>query len=286
MQTSPIALEHRGVVALSGADAQPWLDNLITNDLAQLAQESAVFAGLLSPQGKLLFEFFVIKHRADLLIETHATSVAPLIKRLSLYKLRAQVSLRDASADWLPVWAPSALAPSSGAVVFADPRAPAQLWRGVLPAGQVAQTASHTYAAARIAHGIAEAPDDYGLGDTFPHEANFDLHAGVSFTKGCFVGQEVVARMQNKSVVRKRVVRIAAATASTAGADVTAGAAVIGKVGSVAGHAGLAMLRLDRAVEAFSKGEKIAAGAVALTIDAAALDAYRHAVANRPEIDL
>jgi tRNA-modifying protein YgfZ len=283
------ALQSRGVIALSGADARAWLDNLVTNDLALLDKQPSVFAGLLTPQGKLLFEFFVISHGDDLLIETHAASVAALIKRLTLYKLRAQIALREASSEWVSVWAEAAGAMSAqgqGAIVFADPRAPSRLWRGLMPAGRVVPHSNANYTAARIALGLAEAPDDYVLGDTFPHEANFDRHAGVSFTKGCFVGQEVVARMQNKSVVRKRVVRVVAAGALTSGADITTGAATIGKIGSVAGNAGLALLRLDRAVEAIAKGDQIAAGASALTVDAAALEAYRHAVANRPEIDL
>ncbi len=286
MPVSFTALDNRGVIEMSGTDARPWLDNLISNDLALLDKQPAVFAGLLAPQGKLLFEFFAIRHGAALLIETHAASVAALVKRLSLYKLRAQIVLRDASAEWVPVWAEAADDRPHGALVFADPRAPAHLWRGLIPAGAVVPQSTATYTAARIKFGVAEAPDDYALGDAFPHEANFDTHAGVSFSKGCFVGQEVVARMQNKSVVRKRVVRVVAASALTAGADITAGAAAIGKVGSVAGRAGLAMLRLDRAVEAMTKGDAIAAGGLPLTVDAVALEAYRHAVKNRPEIDL
>jgi tRNA-modifying protein YgfZ len=289
MSATLAALEHRGVIALSGVDALQWLDNLITNDLALLDKQPAVFAGLLTPQGKLLFEFFVIRHGADLLIETHAVSVPALMKRLTLYKLRAQIALRDASVEWTSVWADGAgAAPAhgQGAIFFPDPRAPSQLWRGLLPAGAVPHSALTNYTALRIKLGVAEAPDDYALGDAFPHEANFDTQAGVSFTKGCFVGQEVVARMQNKSVVRKRVVRIEAPTALATGADITGGAATIGKVGSVVGNAGLAMLRLDRVDEALAKGEAIVAGAQPLAIDIAAVAAYRHAVAKRPEIDL
>ncbi len=290
MTTTLHRLEHRGVIALTGTDARAWLDNLITNDLTALATQPAVFAGLLTPQGKLLFEFFVISHGADLLLETHATSVAALIKRLTLYKLRAQISLHDASASWTSLWAirtTAADAPASGTIFFPDPRAPQHLWRGLAPSN-ISRTAAApaAYTAARAQLGLAEAPDDYALGDTFPHEANFDTHAGVSFTKGCFVGQEVVARMQNKSVVRKRVVRVSAGAPLTSGADVTTGVATIGKIGSVAGHAGLALIRLDRAAEALAKGDAILAGPLALTIDPAAVAAYRHAVATRPEIDL
>ncbi len=291
MSTALFALMDRGVVAVGGADAHAWLDNLVTNDLTGLHTQPAVFAALLTPQGKVMFEFFVIRHNDEMLLETQASSIAPLIKRLSLYKLRAQVALRDASADWVPVWAvrDASVAPPSfeGAIVFADPRAPEALWRGLAPASSTTPApATDGYNAARVRIGVAEAPNDYELGDIFPHEANFDMRAGVSFTKGCFIGQEVVARMQNKAVVRKRVVRVSSTAPLTSGADITTGTATIGKIGSVAGANGLALLRLDRAAEAVAKGDVINTGGNSLTIDPAALAAYRDAIANRPEIDL
>ena len=292
MTTSLYTLENRGVIALTGTDARAWLDNLITNDLAALDTQPAIFAGLLTPQGKLLFEFFIIRHGADLLIETHAASVTALIKRLTLYKLRAQIALRDVSAEWTSLWATRTNATEVATtapdrIIFPDPRAQQYLRRGLAPSTAPSAPADPAaYTAARVQFGIAEFPDDYTLGDTFPHEANFDTHAGVSFTKGCFVGQEVVARMQNKSVVRKRVVRVTANAPLTTGTDITTGAATIGKLGSVAGNAGLALLRLDRVAEALNKGEAINAGALALTVDPDAINTYRHALATRPEIDL
>jgi len=135
----------------------------------------------------------------------------------------------------------------------------------------------------RIALGVPEAGRDYALGDTFPHEAGFDRLAGVSFTKGCFVGQEVVARMQHKTVVRKRVARIAAAGADAiaTGADVKIGEAVIGRVGTVDGGRGLALLRLDRAVEAAAKGQQLTAGEVPIAVDEEMLSAYEAAAKAR-----
>ena len=129
------------------------------------------------------------------------------------------------------------------------------------------------YHAHRIALGIPEGGKDFAYGDAFPHEANMDRLNGVSFTKGCFVGQEVVARMQHKTVVRKRVVRIEAAGPLTSGAEIKTGEAVIGTLGSVSGTQGLAMLRLDRVIEALDKGEAITADGQPLTVDP---DALRH----------
>ena len=284
--TNPSAiyvLPERGVVAVSGDDAMSWLDNLVSNDISDIATKQLVFAALLSPQGKVLFEFFVHRGDAGVLLETASDAVVALLKRLGMYKLRAKVELRDVSADWAIVWSMASVP-----LLLPDPRAPTQLWRGLRPRAESAtsQTAG-PYLAERVHLGIGEAPQDYVLGNVFPHEANFDLMDGVSFTKGCYVGQEVVSRMQNKSVVRKRVARIFAGEPLTSGADVTAGGgAVIGKVGSVAGTDALAMLRLDRVAEAHDTGQALRAGATPITVDSAALDRYRHTAANRPASDL
>ena len=131
--------------------------------------------------------------------------------------------------------------------------------------------------------GIAEGGRDYPLGDTFPHEANYDRDAGVSFTKGCFVGQEVVARMQNKTVVRKRVVAITGTAPLTAGAEVLiGGTAAIGTIGSVDGSRALALLRIDRADEDADKGQTLTTtDGATVTADPAALAVYRASAAAR-----
>ena len=283
------SLPERGVIALTGADAAGWLNNLISNDVLLLLQVPVMFSGLLSPQGKLLFEFFVYRAGDGLLIETALPTVETLIKRLRLYKLRAKIELQNVTVDWAVIWGVGAL-PSvlpSGTMAAGDPRSPGGLWRGVCR--RVAATGlpvGGPYLETRMQLGIGEAPQDYALGDTFPHEANFDLQNGASFTKGCYVGQEVVSRMQNKTVVRKRVVRVSAADVMSSGYEVTVGAAVIGKIGSVAGTDGLAMVRMDRVVEAIDGGVAIETQGCAITIDAEAVRRYRQSVLDRPVIDL
>jgi folate-binding protein YgfZ len=113
---------------------------------------------------------------------------------------------------------------------------------------------------------VPEGGKDYAFGETFPHEADLDQLGGVSFTKGCFVGQEVVSRMQNRASIRKRIVPVVGAAPLTTGAEVAAGAAVIGTIGSVAGTHGLALVRLDRAAEAAAKGDSLTAGGVAIAL--------------------
>ena len=284
-------LPDRGVVSVTGPDAAAFLDNLITNDLGLLDTQEAIHAGLLTPQGKILFEFFVVKTPAGYLLETALDQTAALAKRLALYKLRAKVEIKDALGEVIVACSfGDVRARPPGAIAFVDPRNGRLGDRMLLPAPAVGDLVAKTAArrmplehvtAHRIALGVPEAGRDYPLGDTFPHEADFDWLHGVSFTKGCYVGQEVVARMQNKTVVRKRVVRVAGATSLGPGMEVKAGDAVIGSIGSVVGNHGLAMLRLDRVVEALDKGQAIAAGGIALTVDPDMLARYRASVADK-----
>ncbi len=301
--THSVALPDRGVVAVNGADAAKLLQGLITNDLDRLERQPALHAGLLTPQGKILFAFFVVKGPDGFLLETERGKAAELAKRLTFYKLRAAVKIEDVSQQYQVAvcWRsdgvtalPSPTLPREGeervpaSIIYPDPRHPRLGVRllavsaGPRPGGEAATSATPAdYDAHRIALGVPDAERDYLLGDTFPHEADFDLFAGADFDKGCFVGQEVVARMQHKTVVRKRVVRVSAADALPAGhPDITTGAATIGRLGSTAGRQGLALIRLDRAAEAIDRGERILAGDAALTVDADAMAAYRSGVAG------
>ena len=288
MSTPPVALlPDRGVVSVTGDDARGFLDNLVTNDMDLLDRQPAIHAALLTPQGKILFAFFVVKVPDGFLLETSRMAAADLVKRLTLYKLRAKVALNDISASRAVVVSWGEEQPELPlALSYPDPRSVALGWRHLMAPEMAQKLAPQDAGAAaydrhRIGTGVPEAVRDYLLGDTFVHEANFDGQGGVSFTKGCFVGQEVVARMQHKTVVRKRVVRVAGASPLTEGADVLVGEAVIGRIGSTDGCAGLAMLRLDRALEAHGKGQVVTAAGVELTVDRDALEAYQAAAKAR-----
>jgi tRNA-modifying protein YgfZ len=260
-------LPDRGIVRVGGEDAENLLQGIVTNDMGLLTKQPAIHAALLTPQGKILFDFFVVKAPGGFLLETAAQKVAELIKRLQMYRLRAKVEIADASATYriLAIWGAASQRPA--AIAFPDPRLAELGWRIGMEAPSAPVIAaidagSADYHAHRIALGVPEGGKDFAFGDAFPHEADLDLLNGVSFDKGCFVGQEVVSRMQHRGHARKRVVPIEGEEALSSGADVTAGAAVIGKVGSVAGRQALAMVRLDRWAEAKAKGEPIAAGGV------------------------
>ncbi len=272
-------LADRGVVRVAGEDASRLLQGVITADMELLSAQPAIHAALLTPQGKILFDFFVLKAPGGFLLETAADKAADLAKRLTMYKLRAKADIQDRSAAYraFAEWgsAPANVGAASETHIFPDPRLGALGWRGLTGARLVSGIASaiggldaspEDYHAHRIALGVPEGGKDYAFGDTFPHEADLDQLNGVSFSKGCFVGQEVVSRMQNRASVRKRVVPVAAEATLTPGAEVKAGAAVIGSVGSVAGTQALALVRLDRAAEAAAKGDRLTAGGVAITL--------------------
>lgn len=276
-------LPDRGIVSVTGEDARKLLAGIVTNSLDGLAGPGApgvpqaVHTGLLSPQGKILFEFFVVAWGDGLLLDVARDSVADLIKRLTLYKLRAKVTIKDETDLFAVVAVWDGMPPASFPPThFMDPRHPALGARWLPPkdhAGRfvASEATKHSeyrdYHAHRIALGIPEGGKDYDFGDAFPHEANFDLLNGVSFEKGCYVGQEIVARMEHRGTVRKRVAQVRGTSAlPTMRPDVTAGEVVIGKLGSVAGQAGLAMLRLDRAIEAIDKGVPILAGGIVLGV--------------------
>lgn len=275
MAAAKIALlPDRGVVAVTGADARAFLDNLITNDMAMLDATDALFAGLLSPQGKLLFDFFVVKNGEGYLLDVAADQAAALVQRLSMYKLRAKVVIADRSTDYSVIaeWSGHrAVELPSGSVLFRDPRQSGLGFRSLLMPPESLQGATSMlvsrhepfddYHAHRIALGVPDGGKDYDYGDTFPHEALFDHLNGVSFTKGCYVGQEIVARMEHRGTARKRIIRVTGqGPLPPTGTDLLAGEVSVGRMGSSAGGHGLALLRLDRVAEFAAKGVGLTAG--------------------------
>jgi folate-binding protein YgfZ len=272
-------LTDRGVLAVTGEDAAKLLQGVITNDMTKLDKDAALHTGLLSPQGKILFDFFVVKAAEGLLIETARAWLAPLKQRLVMYRLRAKAEITDVTADYTLVacWgAPhQARHDDSPTIGFPDPRHPglgtrhlaslASEWNCDAEGAEAAT--QDDYHAHRIAIGVPDAGRDFPLGDTFPHEALYDQTGSVCFTKGCYVGQEVVSRMQHRSTARKRIVPVEASTALPApGADIRAGDVTIGTLGSVADTNGLAMIRLDRAAEFRAKGVSLKAGDASIEI--------------------
>jgi folate-binding protein YgfZ len=265
-------LVDRGVIEVAGPDSRKFLQGLITNDIEAAREDRAIHAGLLTPQGKIVFDFFVVPHGDGFLLEAPRASLGELVKRLNFYRLRAPVEIKEAPFKVLASWGGDPR-PIDGAVAFSDPRVSELGYRIFLPqAGRLdmlgcgAATESD-YHAMRIAHGVPEGGLDFAYGDAFPHEALFDQLHGVDFTKGCFVGQEVVARMEHRGAARKRILPVEGDRSLPAiGSDVTAGDVSVGTLTSVDGRLGLAHLRLDRVEQAYQAGEILRAGEATLSL--------------------
>ena len=244
MTATAAILPDRSLLEIAGEERANFLQGLITNDVAGLGAGQACFAGLLSPQGKILFDFFAIDAGDTILLDCPAAAAADLLKRLTFYKLRAKVTLGNITDKWrvAAAWGEGAgeALKASASIAFGDPRLPALGFRSLIEAGASVKFNADSvgYDAMRIAAAVPEGGKDYAYGDTFPHEACFDLLNGVSFTKGCYVGQEVVSRMQHRGTARTRVLAVsAAAPLPEGGADILAEGFAVGRLGSVAGDA-------------------------------------------------
>ena len=267
-------LDDRGVLRLSGEEAPAFLQGLVSNDVENLPENEARFVALLSPQGKIQCDFFVVHPRGtapgELFIDCPKERLADLGRRLTTYKLRARVNIEDASSALrvAVAWPP----PGDwdlGPVAYEDPRHSCAGTRAFIEnaSDSFLRSGEEAYEAHRIFLGLPKGGVDFLYGDAFPHEANMDKLNGLDFRKGCYVGQEVVSRMQHRGTARSRVLRVSFVGASPEpSTEVRAGEILLGRMGSAARGQGLAMLRTDRVEEALSAGFPIQAGQVELHV--------------------
>lgn len=280
-------LSDRGVIKLSGEDAKTFLNGLITTDTARLEPGTGRFGALLTPQGKIIADFLITEvptgHGGGLLIDCPRSLAQPLTTKLGFYKLRAKVSVENLSDSFgvLAVWGGEpAVKPD---LCFADPRAQELGWRILIPPELATKAAAlvgatmtdeAAYEAHRIACGVPRGGVDFNYGDAFPHETNMDYLHGVDFDKGCYVGQEVVSRMQHRGTARTRTVRIAFdGTAPDTSTPILANDKQVGTMGSSAQNSGLATMRIDKVSDALDAGTPLVAGST--TIRLADPDAVR-----------
>jgi folate-binding protein YgfZ len=243
-----VHLSDRAVIALEGPEARAFLQGLVTNDLTDLAPGYGLYAALLSPQGKILFDFLVAEGDGAVLLDCQAASAEALVRKLKLYRLRAKIEI--ALRPQLSVYAGLTGRPAERAVTFADPRLAALGPRSI---GAVAEMPAELpgpaiYHAARLALGVPEG-SDFGSDKIFALDAGLDeLHA-IAFGKGCYIGQELTARMKHRGTARKRLLTVSADAALPASGDVMAGGSVIGELVAAYGSKGFALVRLDRLEE-------------------------------------
>jgi folate-binding protein YgfZ len=257
--TTSILLEDRGVIEVSGTEAGKFLHNLVTNNVTNLSPGQACFAALLSPQGKIQADFFIFMQTAEsYFLDCPKHLILDLIQRLKLYKLRSQVIISDRSLE-LSVYAfPDTHEPPAITMVsFARDSRASFGWRVIALKNSISPSATFaSYETQRILLGLPSGGVDFAYGDAYPHETNMDALAGIDFSKGCYVGQEVVSRMKHRSEVRKRITRYhATPQAPPPGTPITADDIEIGLTGSQAGSTGLAMIRRDRLALAIQSGK-------------------------------
>ncbi|MBY5848960.1 folate-binding protein [Rhizobium ruizarguesonis] len=259
-----VFLKDRSLLFVSGAEAQPFLQNLITTDITSLGPDEARPGALLTPQGKILFDFMIWQDGDGYMIETDAGQRDSLLKRLTMYKLRAAVTLAPSTEEGVTVcWGEDAEDSQGvrGSQGVRDSRFTKAGITLIRRPGKLGDGKEALYDALRISHGIVTSGSDFALQDAFPHDVLMDFNGGLSFRKGCYVGQEVVSRMQHRGTARRRVVTVSAATAlPETGTEITAAGKPVGTLGSVEGGSGLAIVRIDRAGAAMAAGTPLLAG--------------------------
>jgi hypothetical protein len=269
-------LPDRGVVKVVGDTARNFLNGLLTADIGKVSPEQAAFAALLTPQGKIIADCIVAELPAEdgggFFLDCARALAPTLMTKLNFYKLRAKVIVEDLSEALgvMAVW--DGPGSTEYGLVYADPRLPALGQRIMLPPHLAREAAAdlgaelseaQDYEAHRIALGVPRGGLDFMYNDAFPHEADMDQLGGVDFHKGCYVGQEVVSRMEHRGTARNRVVPVTYREfAAEDGAPVMAGDKTVGTMGSSARGRGLALLRLDRVADAQAAGTPLTAGGI------------------------
>ena len=282
-------LEDRGVLSVSGADARAFLQGIVTNDIDKVTPDNAIYAALLTPQGKYLFDFFIAAHGDGLLLDAEAARLPDLAKRLTMYRLRAKAEIADVSTDnsvaaifgddaagdlAMPAQAGAARAIGNG-VVFVDPRLAAAGARAILPRADaeavltdagLTPASAEDYDSNRLQFGLPDSSRDLIVDKATMVESNFEDLNGVDFGKGCYVGQEVTARTKYRGLVRKRLLRVDVDGPLPApGTPIMLNGKEAGTMQSGRDAVGIALLRLEQVDRAASSGEPLTAGDARLT---------------------
>ncbi len=274
-----IVLEDRGVVLLQGAEACDFLQDLVSNDVTKAKGKTAVYAALLNPQGKYLHDFFVFPLGDGLALDCERERLLDLMRRLNIYRLRAKVTISDASERFQVVALPGArsaprLDQSEGAL-YADPRLAELGWRAVLPpadmdkvlvAAGYRRSGAEAFDALRLSLGVPDGSRDMIVDKAFLLESNFEELNGVDFDKGCYVGQENTARQKHRGTIRRRLMPVDIdGPAPAPETPIRLGAVDVGSMRSSHDGKGMAMLRLEYVEKASDSGEPLVADEARLT---------------------
>lgn len=262
-------LKDRALISVSGQDAEHFLQNILTTDLDALGAGEAKPGALLSPQGKILFDFLISRAGENgFRLECRTDIADDFVRRLMLYRLRAKAEIAKQDQALVTVaWGDDSTASLANSTSLADTRFREVEVRRTYDGAVQDSGDAGAWQALRIANGIAESGSDYQLGDAFPHDVLLDETGGVGFKKGCYVGQEVVSRMQHRGTARRRVlVATAEGSLPATGTELTVAGRPVGTLGSVSGGRGLAIARIDRVKAALDARDPIMAGDVPVTL--------------------
>lgn len=253
-------LPERGVVEITGADRVDFLQGLVSNDVTEAAPGRAVWAALLTPQGKWLADFFILSDGERLLLDCERAQAGMLVGKLGRFQLRSQVSVRDLSAEYAvhAAWGGAPALPEA-AIAAPDPRLPHAGWRIVSAEPLTADASEAEWDEHRLAFGLPDGSRDLEAEKSVLLEAGFDELHGVSWSKGCYLGQELTARTKYRGLVKRRLVPVrVAGDLPEPGTPVFAGGREVGAMRSGRGRLGLALLRIE------AIGEKLSCGAATL----------------------
>lgn len=286
MSNRYIILENRALLSVTGEEAHEFLQGLVTQDVTLVTENNAVYSALLNAQGKYLHDFFILSLGKDVLwLECDARRVEHLQRLLTLYKLRAKVQIENISArfdvlaalgeveklDLVPIHGRVARHAEQELIAFVDPRTAQMGARIIAPKGNAEnwvqqrgfnRASTHDYEALRISLVIPQSGDDNIPEKTLVLENRFEALHGVSFTKGCYIGQEVTARTKHRANLNKQLYRIEATAPLQSGTPILQGEREVGEVRSVLGKTALAIIRND----AVQSGETLLAGEAAITV--------------------
>ena len=262
-----VNLSNRALVHITGEEAEKFLQAVITTDLDKLGPDNLKPGALLAPQGKILFDFLVSRIDGGLRFDLPVSIAADFIKRITLYRLRAKAEITQLPESLVSVSWQTESHPSQNDSIKRDSRFPTELNVHRIYGPADGTTDESAWTKLRAKYGIAEGETDFAYNDVFPHDVNFDQTGGVSFPKGCFIGQEVVSRMQHRGTARRRVlVAHSDGNLPPMGTSITVDGREIGTTGSSADTIGIALVRIDRAKDAIDAGSPILAGETPITL--------------------
>lgn len=250
-----VLLNDRAVIRLQGEDMRPFLQGLITNDVQSLTSENALFSAILTPQGRFLADFFVVQDGLDILLDVPIEAAEMLMKKLVMYKLRSRVTISLTDLKVVAIWGDNARSPEvlNSLIRYRDARYAEMGWRIIIDNSALGEFPSfqayEAYEQHRLSFGIPDGAKDAVAERSLLLELGYDRLGAISFSKGCYVGQEVTARSKYRGEMRKALFQVMAQDGDAlpkSGTLICAGEEEVGEMRSSCGRIGLALLRIDR----------------------------------------